>query len=339
MRIVLYQTAFLGDLILTTPLIESIKSLFPNSQLTVITKPFGEAVLKNNPSVDRLLTFDKTKQSTLWLIKELYNRFDVAISPHRSHRASYTLFLSKIPRRVGFDTAGFSFLYTDKVPHRFDGTHEIDRNLSLLKVFDNYDETNIKRFPTIYLDEKEDLFYKSLCLEDKDYIVIAPGSKWDTKRWTVKGFFEVAYWLSKRYKVVFIGSKEDMHFTSEINRLTKDKPSEEARFLNLIGQTSLRETFSIIKHAKLLISNDSSPVHMAVAFGVPVVDIYGPTVKDFGFYPYRNGVIVEKEGLKCRPCGLHGHKKCPIGTHDCMEKITPEMVLDAAYGLLNPSPG
>ncbi|MCX7761008.1 MAG: glycosyltransferase family 9 protein [Hydrogenothermaceae bacterium] len=328
MRILLYQTAFLGDLILTTPLIESIKSLFPESNLTVITKPFGKDVLKNNPYVDNLIIFDKSRDSTIGVIKKLYNKFDVAISPHRSHRASYILFLSKIPKRIGFDKAGFSFLYTDTVPHRFDGTHDIDRNLSLLKVFPEYSEEKIKRIPSIYLSEEEDEFYKKFNLTSKDYIVIAPGSKWKTKRWTAKGFFEVAKKLSEDFKVVFIGSSEDRDFMDKILSFGKLKIED------LIGKTALRESFSIIKHSKLLISNDSSPVHMAVAFNTPVIDIYGPTVKDFGFYPYRNGVVIEVNGLNCRPCGLHGHNRCPLGTHECMEKINPQEVLKEAYRLV-----
>jgi len=136
MKIVVWQTAFLGDLILSTPLFHSIKNIFPDSYLGVITKPFGKDVLKNNPYVDRVILYDKKKISNLQLIKNLRSeKFDIGISPHRSHRASYSLFLSGISFRVGFDRAGFSFLYTKTVPHRFDGTHEIDRNLSLLKVF------------------------------------------------------------------------------------------------------------------------------------------------------------------------------------------------------------
>lgn len=331
MRIVLYQTAFLGDLILTTPLIESIKSLFPYSYLTVISKPFGKDVLKNNPSVDNLILFDKEKQSTFWLIKQLYRKYDVAVSPHRSHRASYILFLSKIPRRIGFDKSGFSFLYTDRISHRFDGIHEIDRNLSMLKVFPEYDESKLKRYPVLYLDSEEDGCYKKFYLEEKRYVVISPGSKWPTKRWTAKGFFEVASELSEHFKVVFIGSNEDRDFMDEILSYG------DLNHIDLIGKTNLRESFSIIKHAKLLISNDSSPVHMAVAFGTPVIDIYGPTVREFGFYPYRNGVVVEMEGLSCRPCGLHGHKKCPLGTHECMERIDPDRVLKEVERLLYPS--
>ena len=328
MKILVWQTAFLGDLILSTPLFASIKALYPESQLHIIAKPFGKDVLKNNPYVDKLIIFDKNKQSTLSLIKQLKDeKYDIAVSPHRSHRASYSLFLSKIPIRIGFDKAGFSFLYTKKAQHRFDGTHEIDRNLQLLKFLDRYNEKKLIKFPQLFLDEEEDKFYKKYGLESKKYIAVAPGSKWKTKRWTKEGFAEVLDRLSKTEEVVIIGSNEDADFTEEILKLSKSKP------LNLVGKTNLRESFSIIKHAKALISNDSAPVHMAVAFNTPVVDIYGPTVKDFGFYPYRNGIVVEVP-LECRPCGLHGHNQCPIKTHQCMKDITADMVLQAYKKLI-----
>ncbi len=328
-KILVWQTAFLGDLILTTPLLSSLKNLFPESEIHVITKPFGIDVLKENPDVNSLIIFDKKRDSNISLIKRLRKeKYSLAVSPHRSHRASYTLFFSGIPERIGFDKAGFSFLYTKTVPHRFDGTHEIDRNLSLLKVLENYKEEKIHRFPALYLTKSEENIYKKFGLYEKDYILVAPGSKWETKRWTVEGFKNVIEEISKKYQVVLIGGKEDVEYGRYIEEGLKGK------VLNLIGKTSLRESFSLVKHAKAIISNDSAPVHIAVAFNTPVVDIYGPTVKDFGFYPYRNGVVVEVEDLPCRPCGLHGHRKCPTGTFECMKNITPEMVLEKFYQLL-----
>ncbi len=329
MKILVWQTAFLGDLILSTHLFASIKALYPESQLHVIAKPFGKDVLRNNPYVDKLIVFDKNKQSTLSLIKQLRaEKYDIAVSPHRSHRASYSLFLSKIPIRIGFDKAGFSFLYTKKAQHKFDGTHEIDRNLQLLKFLDKYDKKKLIKYPQLFLDEMEDQFYKKYGLESRRYVAVAPGSKWKTKRWTKEGFAQLIDKLSKTEEVVIIGSNEDADFTKEILKLSKSNP------LNLVGKTNLRESFSIIKHAKALISNDSAPVHMAVAFNTPVVDIYGPTVTDFGFYPYRNGIVVEVP-LECRPCGLHGHNQCPIKTHQCMKDITADMVLQAYEKLVS----
>ena len=211
MKILLWQTAFLGDLILTTPLIASIKALYPDSHLTVVAKPFGKDVLKNNPYVDELIVFDKKKHSTFSLIKDLRKKkFDLAISPHRSHRASYSLFFAKIPERIGFDRAGFSFLYTKRAKHTFDGIHEIDRNFRLLELLPEYDEKKLIKYPQIFLDEKEDEFYKTLGLKNKDYIVVAPGSKWETKKWTEEGFNQVIKQLSRDTKVVVIGGKEDL---------------------------------------------------------------------------------------------------------------------------------
>jgi heptosyltransferase-2 len=327
-KILIWQTAFLGDLILTTPLISSLKEMFPDASVDIVTKPFGKDVLKENPYINEVIIFDKNKNSTLKLIKTLKERkYSLAISPHRSHRASYVLFLSGIPERVGFDKGGFSFLYTKTVPHRFDGTHEIDRNLSLLKPLKNYSEKKIKKYPQIFLTQEEDDFYKKIGLKDKGYILVAPGSKWETKRWTAEGFSQLINILSERETVVLFGGKEDRYFVDEIKRNLKRE------VIDIVGKTSLRESFSVVKHSKALISNDSAPVHMAVSFGVPVVDIYGPTVKDFGFYPYRNGVVVEVDGLSCRPCGLHGHKKCPTGTFECMKNITPDMILKALKDL------
>jgi heptosyltransferase-2 len=324
MKILVWQTAFLGDLILTTPLVHSIKNIYPNSELHLIAKPFGRDIFKNNPFLNKLIIFDKNKQSTLNLIKELRKeKYDIAISPHRSHRASYSIFLSGIKKRIGFDKAGFSFLYTDLVEHRFDGTHEIDRNLKLLTKLEDYSENKLFRYPEIFLTKEEEDFYKRFSLEKKNYILVAPGSKWATKRWTVEGFRNLIQYLQNRNEVVVLfGGNEDIEYTNEILEDISSK-----NIINLVGKTNLRESFSIVKNAKLLVSNDSAPVHMAVAFNTPVVDIYGPTVKEFGFYPYRNGVVVELNDLSCRPCGLHGHNKCPEGHFKCMKDLKADFVI------------
>ncbi len=331
MKFVIWQTAFLGDLILTTPLISSLKALYPDSHISLIAKPFGKEVLKNNPYLDELIIFDKKKQSTFSLIKKLkVSKFDIAISPHRSHRASYSLFLARIPERIGFDKAGFSFLYTKRAKHTFDGTHEIDRNFRLLEFLPNFDKNKLQKYPQIFLTEEENNFYKNFTLEKNNYIVVAPGSKWQTKKWTEEGFREVIKRLSEDFKIVLIGGKEDIQTSEKILEGLNIK-----NIINITGKTNLRQSFSIIKNAKALISNDSAPVHMAVAFNTPVVDIYGPTTTDLGFYPYRNGIVVEIKNLNCRPCGLHGHNQCPEKHFKCMKLISPDMVINSLEKLLS----
>ncbi|WP_456402170.1 glycosyltransferase family 9 protein [Persephonella sp.] len=332
MKIVVWQTAFLGDLILTTPLIKTLKKNLTDSEIHIITKPFGKDVFKNNPFIDKVIIFDKKSMSTFSLIKKLRGEgYNLALSPHRSHRAAYSLYLSKIKKRIGFDRAGFSFLYTDLVEHRFDGIHEIDRNLKLLEKIENYSSFKLFREPEIFLSEDEDLYYEKYKLYRKGYIAVAPGSKWETKRWTVEGFIKVIEkLLLEKNPVVIVGSNEEKDTSKQIIEGLNVK----GEVYDLTGKTSLRELFSVIKNSKLLISNDSAPVHIAVAFNTPVVDIYGPTVTDFGFYPYRNGVVIEAEDVTCRPCGLHGHKKCPTGTFECMKKISPDMVYEGVRKFL-----
>ncbi|WP_457622934.1 glycosyltransferase family 9 protein [Persephonella sp.] len=332
MKIVVWQTAFLGDLILTTPLIKTLKKNLTDSEIHIITKPFGKDVFKNNPFIDKVIIFDKKSMSTFSLIKKLRGEgYNLALSPHRSHRAAYSLYLSKIKKRIGFDRAGFSFLYTDLVEHRFDGIHEIDRNLKLLEKIENYSSFKLFREPEIFLSEDEDLYYEKYKLDRKGYIAVAPGSKWETKRWTVEGFIKVIEkLLLEKNPVVIVGSNEEKDTSKQIIEGLNVK----GEVYDLTGKTSLRELFSVIKNSKLLISNDSAPVHIAVAFNTPVVDIYGPTVTDFGFYPYRNGVVIEAEDVTCRPCGLHGHKKCPTGTFECMKKISPDMVYEGVRKFL-----
>ncbi|MDQ7033190.1 MAG: lipopolysaccharide heptosyltransferase II [Desulfonauticus sp.] len=320
MKILLWQTAFLGDLILTTSLVRCVKQLYSDAYLIVVSKPFGKEVFKYNPHVDELILFDKKKDSFLNLVFKLRQKqIDLAISPHRSHRATLAIFLSGIKTRIGFDKAGFSFLYTKTCAHRFSGEHEIIRNLKLLTTLKSTDVSQLDLKPCLYLQPQEQEFLTKWQLNQSKYVVIAPGSKWPTKRWTVQGFKDVVRFLQQRdFQVVLMGGKEDVSICEEIGL--------EGKVLNLAGKTSLRESFALISKARLLVSNDSAPVHMAVALNTPVVAIFGPTVKEFGFYPFQKGEVVEID-MDCRPCGLHGHKKCPLEHHRCMRQISSQKVI------------
>ncbi len=328
MKILVYQTAFLGDLILTSPLLKSIHKTF-NCEVHLVLRRGFEEVFKGFNFIKPIPVSKPSPFSLSKLLREY--SFDVAISPHRSHRTSITLFLSKVPKRIGFDRAGFSFLYTDVVPHRFEkGLHEVERNLSLLKPLD-------KEFNVVY-DREPELLLKPEEVEStlqkfglrKPYIVFAPGSVWPTKAWLPEYYGEVIkHYSSKGYETVIVGSKSDFPYCQKAWE-TSGKAAK-----NLCGKTGLREFFSVIKGAELVISNDSSPVHVAVSVKTPVVEIYGTTVPEFGFFPYGKGEIVELQGLKCRPCGLHGKKSCPEKHFRCMADLKPEIVIEKADKLLS----
>jgi heptosyltransferase-2 len=330
-KVLIFQTAFLGDLILTSPLIKSVKKTFPEVEVHLVVRKGLEGVFEGFGYLDKIIPFDK---KGFWgFAKKLRKEgYSLVVSPHRSHRTSLILFLSQIPRRVGYDRAGFSFLYTDRVKHEFrKGLHEVERLLNLLKPLES--QVSVVYDRKVELPLEDGLYTKTLSrfsLQEKSYALIAPGSVWPTKAWLPEYFAEVGKHLLKRgLKVVLVGSKADEPYCSKVFE------EMEGRALNLCGKTSLKEFFALVKGARVLVSNDSSPVHAAAAFNTPVVEVYGATVPDFGFFPYGVGRVVEVEGLKCRPCGLHGGRSCPEGHFKCMVELSPQKVINAVEELLN----
>ena len=328
MRFLVYQTAFLGDLILTSPLLKSLRKSFGNSEVFLFVRKGFEDVFRGFEGISVISLKEKSPLKVAKLFREL--SVDVALSPHRSHRASLSLFLSRIRRRIGFNTSGFSFLYTDRVPHEFRrGIHEVDRNLSLLKPLEDEFEVIYDREPEIPVSSTESESVVEKFSLKRPYIVLAPGSVWHTKAWVPEYYGEVAkFFLKEGYRVVLVGSKGDEPYCQ------RAWESSDRKSINLCGKTSLREFFSIVKEAALVISNDSSPVHVAVSLKTPVIEIYGSTVPDFGFYPYGEGDIVELKGLECRPCGIHGRRRCPEGHFKCMVDLKPEIVIEKALKYL-----
>lgn len=329
-RILIFQTAFLGDLILTSPLIKSVKKSFEDAEVFLVVRKGLKGVFEGSKFLKEIIEFDK--KSNLNLIKRLKElSFDLVLSPHRSHRTALILFFSGIKKRIGFDRGGFSFLYTDRVKYvRKRGVHEVDRNLSLLSPLEDFG-LKIDNTPFLPITEEELSAVKKTFSLNSPYVVLAPGSVWKTKAWIPEYYGAVGtYFKRLGFEVVIVGSRSDKDYCDETFN------SMGGKAVNLCGKTTVREFLTLLKGAKLVISNDSAPVHGAVAFNVPVVEIYGSTVPEFGFYPYRNGVYVEPPlPLKCRPCGIHGRRNCPEGHFRCMTSITPDLVIKASEKLLS----
>ena len=319
-NILVFQSAFLGDLILTSPLIKSIAKTFPKASISLVVRKGLEQVYEDFPYVSHIITLDKNIIRFHRFLRS--QNFDIAISPHRSHRTSIILFLSGIKRRIGFENAGFSFLYTDSIPYV--KAHEVERNLKLLSPFKNAVLDRNLELPLS--NEKFNSTLRKFRLEN--YICLSPGSMWETKRWPARYYAEVADELSRNFNVVLIGSKSDIPTCNAVESIAK------SRMINTCGRTSIKDLFAVVKGSRLLISNDSAPVHVASAFNVPTVAIFGPTVPDFGFYPYRNGIVAQLEGLDCRPCSIHGGRNCPKGNFKCMLDLKPSYVLGLSRKML-----
>jgi heptosyltransferase-2 len=337
-KILVIQTAFIGDVILVTPLLETVACEFKDAQLYVLVTPQGKEILAGNPNINEIIVYDKKgKDKGFFKFYDMVKRikekkFDLVLIPHRSLRSSLLAYLAKIPKRIGFNTSGGSFLLTDKVPY-LKAKHEVERNLDLAQL--SLGIKVVKRQLNIYLEDKEEYFAKKFLAEYNvinDFLIgIAPGSVWATKRWTTEGYAQVADELSKKYnaKIIIFGGKEDVALAEKISTNMETTPIIAA------GRTNLKELSALISKCRLFITNDTAPMHIAMAFNIPTIAIFGPTTLDIGFGPYGvNFIVVERKGLECRPCSLHGPRKCPEKHFACMKQISTQQVLLACQKLL-----
>lgn len=318
MNILLVQTAFLGDVVLSTPLIANLKQLYPAANLWVMTTPLGKEILENDPRLAGIISFDKrgAEAGISGLVskaKELTSHnFQRVYSLHKSWRTALTLWLARIPVRIGFRQSKLHFLYTE-ARTRSDASHEVLRNLSL-----------IAPECSEMIDDSLSLYVSQQTSSEKTpYIAVFPGSAWYTKQWSVEGYTAVVKnLLSKGKTVLLLGSKAEKDLCESISQ------NSGARVL--AGTTTLGETMVLVKNACAVIANDSMALHLASAFKIPTVAIFCATSPSFGFGPWKNrSIIVEKSGLSCKPCARHGGAVCPVGTEACMKEIPPQVVIDA----------
>ena len=325
MRILIIHTAFIGDIVLSTPLIKKIKDTYPDSDITYVTTPSGEAILKNNPHLNNIIVYDKRGEhkgiSGVWQLgKRLrYENFNMVITPHRYLRSSILSWLSRSPIRKGYDIASGSCLFTEKI--KYDRTkHEVDKLLSFVAP-ENKKRYEIELYPGEKEKMKGDNLWKENLLEDKKVVVLAPGSKWFTKQWPVEYFNKLAESLKKlsNVRLIVVGGKDEINL-----------PIEKENIIDMRGKTSLLELADILSRADVVVTNDSSPIHIASAFKKPrIFALFGPTIEKFGFFPWSlNSKVFQVDGLKCRPCGIHGGKSCPEKHFKCMRDILPEEVFN-----------
>lgn len=338
-KILVVQTAFLGDVILTLPLVQSLKSIYPTVQVDMLVVPSAVELLQNHPSIHQVLVFDKRGrdsglQGFLRTVKNIRNqKYQCAIVPHRSLRSAALVSLARIPKRIGFNkSAGWFFLHN---VIRYDNSiHEVDRNMLLLGALGIKQTERV--YPRLYPSKSDcrvvDQFMQDERFHDREMIIgIAPGTIWNTKRWFAERYSELSSKLIKDgFSVVLIGSKEDEVLCKDIQVAI-----DSGRVYNAAGKLTLLQSAELIRRCRVLISNDSAPMHIAVAVRTPVVAIFGATIPEFGFSPYgEHDIVVETKGLSCRPCSTHGGETCPIKTFDCMKNITAENVQRRVHELI-----
>jgi len=321
------QTAFLGDVVLTIPLLQALAER--HGPVDVLTTPAAGSLIETHPSVRRVVRWDKNgeKGPGAWgLGRELrVQGYERVYLPHRSVRSALIAKLTGAKERIGFADAPFlsRVLYTET--HLRDTTkHESLRLLGLLGTGARGQGPSEWSMALTDGDKaKADAWMQANGIRD-GFIALAPGSIWGTKRWPY--YPELAKLLGER-QVVVIGGKDDAALADAILAAAPNAKSS-------AGELSLRESAALIKRAAALVTNDSSPLHLATAVGTPILAIFGSTVPAFGYGPIRPGDRVAEIPLVCRPCSSHGPQVCPLGHHYCMTQQSAESVMQQVESLL-----
>lgn len=340
-KILVIQTAFLGDVVLTTPLLAALRARFPGAFIGVLITPNLRDLLDGHPGVDEVLVYDKRGAdrgfgALMRLARRIGGKgYEVCLLPHRSIRSALLAFIAGIPVRVGFWQSPGFWLYTKRVS-RDRSRHDSERTRSLMEPFGPVTDP-----PRLWLPlppaardwAREELNASGVGI-DGFIVGICPGSVWATKRWTPEGFAAVIERLIRQFKakVLILGAKNDRPVVSAILDACREKP------VDLIGRTTPMQLAGLLSFCRLVITNDNGAMHVAAAQAIPMIALFGSTTLDLGYGPLNPRAVVLEKPLPCRPCGPHGHQRCPLDHFKCMRDILPEEVMESARTLLESTP-
>jgi lipopolysaccharide heptosyltransferase I len=358
-RILLIKPSAVGDVIHTVPVLVKLRARYPAARIDwLLTPPIAEWI-RHHPAISQVLLFarrDFTRIGRSWsatarllgLLSTIWrNRYDLVIDLHGQFRSALFTLVSGASTRIGFDRPqqdisttterhlpkeaylhGWTgarerawMAYSHHIPISTLDIHAVDRYLWLgpmLGLDDGPPDFSLPVPPQArtYVDG----LLKRHGLLGKEFAVLVPGTTWETKRWKVNGFAQVACYLSRTNRaVVLAGSGRER---TQCREVTLTCPQA----CDLSGQTSLSELAALIQRSALCITNDSGSMHLTVALGKPVVSIFGPT-DPLWIGPYGRPHAVVRAGIPCSPCYLRKLRSCPHG-HACMEEVTPGMVIE-----------
>ena len=345
--ILVIQTAFLGDIVLSTSFLRTLRKQNPQSKIYFLTTPVGVEILQGNPWNLELLSFDKRGSergvTALWAkIRHLRTlNIEVVYCLHRYFRSSLIAYATGAKKIVGFSEAAGAFFYSERIS-RADFTYEAEKIHALLGEKFSSDSLARSLYPELVLDAEETRLAQELLNGfTGPYLALSPSSVWATKRWPVERYAELAIWAWRneglRTLIVAGGTDADRTLASALkDAYDKHRKDGEPELLDLAGKTSLAALKGILAGARVTVGNDSAPLHVANSLGGSVLGIYGPTTRELGFFPISNQNLadtVEIE-LSCRPCGDHGHDRCPQEHFRCMLDLDLAMVQKKLKGLL-----
>lgn len=333
LRILAIRFSSIGDILLTTPLLRAIRSRHPAATLAMLTKEPFAPLVGDNPRINDVIVF-KPGQHLEELAAELRKRdFTHILDLHGSLRSRALRFLVPGPKWSGYRNhrVAREILIRYKkntyprdipVPERyFDAARALDVRPD-------------GEAPEFFLSpaSREEAGAWLLAAElpsDGSVIALAPGAAHNTKRWPAEYWQDLARRLtSTGISIVTVGGPGDV----EAAQAVADAGGPLA--VNAAGRFGLQGTGALLARCRALVSGDTGVMHMATGVGTPVVALFGPTVRPFGFFPYSRKAIVIERDLDCRPCTAHGSEACPLGHHHCLRQIAPQEVEDVLRRLV-----
>lgn len=324
MKFLVIQTAFTGDVVLATPLVEKLRRHYPDATIDFLLRQGNETLFDDHPHIRQVLVWEKKKRKYAGLFRLLRQlrreQYDWVINCQRFAASGLLTALSDAGGTVGFDKNPCSAVFSHRVPHRIgDGQHEVSRNLSLIR---HLTDDAFER-PRLYPRPKD--YEKARRLADgRPYVCIAPTSVWFTKQFPAHKWVELIGLLPAGDSVMLLGGRDDAAACEQIAAAAR-RPG----VLNLAGALGFLESAALMQVARMNYVNDSAPLHFASAVNAPVTAVFCSTVPAFGFTPLADNSRVAETfvPLKCRPCGLHGYRACPEGHFACAESIEISHVL------------
>ncbi|HRG00155.1 MAG TPA: glycosyltransferase family 9 protein [Bacteroidia bacterium] len=315
-NILVIQTAFIGDAILASSVLEKLHAFFPEAKISILVRKGNESLYAEHPFLTQTLVWNKQEgkyKSLFRLLKVIrQQKFDTVINLHRFASSGFLTAFSKATYTAGYDKNPFSFLFNYKAKHKIgDGRHEVDRYNDLIESITDKTVSKPKLYPTFKQFTKIEPYVTHA------FVTMAASSVWFTKQLPKDKWIELCNTIPKEITIYLLGGPNDKSLCEDI----KSK-STHSNIQILAGELSLLESCELMKHARMNYVNDSGPLHLASAGNSPTTAFFCSTIPEYGFYPlsYKSEVI-EVKNLDCKPCGLHGHKTCPKNNFRCGNEI------------------
>lgn len=315
-NILIIQTAFIGDAILASSLVEKLHTKFPEALISIMVRKGNEGIYADHPFLKETLVWDKKEGKYKNLFKLLLqirrNKYDLVVNCHRYASSGFLTAFSGAHHKAGYKQTPFAYMFDHAPKHTFgDGKHEVERYNQLIEDFAGKDLFLPKIYPSTKDQEKIRPY------QNANYICIAPSSVWFTKQLPKDKWIELCDETTDNFVIYILGAPDDKALANEIISRSKQQ-----NIVSLCGELSLLQSAALMNKAKMNYVNDSAPLHLASATNSPVTAFYCSTVKTFGFYPLsENSKVVDAGKMDCRPCGMHGYKACPKGHFNCGNKI------------------